>query len=183
MEHDKLGPLAGLVGIWEGPKGLDVAPGPELEELRTPFSERMTFEFLGEVNNHGQTLWGLRYRTEVTRSSDGVGFHEDMGYWLWDAERGQVMRSFVVPRGIAVLAGGTAAADSRSFTLAAERGASVYGVAQNAFLEHDFRIERFSMKVSIEDGAFAYEEDTVMRLAGREELFHHTDACRLERLA
>ncbi|NOY90245.1 MAG: FABP family protein, partial [Deltaproteobacteria bacterium] len=133
-ERKNLGPLAALVGVWEGDRGMDVAPGADREPADTPFSERMSFELLGPVDNHEQVLWGLRYRTEVTRLSDGMGFHEDMGYWLWDAEREQVMRAFVVPRGVSVLAGGDAKADSRSFSIEAVRGAPVYGVSANAFL-------------------------------------------------
>jgi len=180
----RLGPLASWIGVWEGEKGLDVAPGAAREEASTPFSERMTFELLGAVDNHEQQLWGLRYRTEVTRLSDGMGFHEDMGYWLWDAEREQVMRAFVVPRGVSVLAGGAATADSRSFSIEAVRGAPIYGVSANAFLDEAFRIERFTMDVRMEDdGRLRYEEDTVMRMPGREALFHHTDACVLTRKA
>ena len=44
-------------------------------------------------------------------------FHTEVGYWLWDAATGEVLRGFVVPRGITVLAGGTAAADATEFTL------------------------------------------------------------------
>jgi len=178
-----LGPLAVLVGVWEGKPGRDLAPDPAREPEDTPFSERMVFESIGLVDNHEQLLWGLRYRTEVKRLSNGESFHEELGYWLWDAEHQQVMRCFVVPRGVSVLAGGSATADARSFRVEAVRGSSIYGVVSNAFLDEQFRIERFTMNVTLEDdGAFRYDEDTVMRMPGREELFHHTDACVLRRV-
>jgi hypothetical protein len=35
-------------------------------------------------------------------------FHQEVGYWLWDADNKQVLKSFIVARGISVIAVGTA---------------------------------------------------------------------------
>ena len=101
-----LGPLAALVGIWEGAEGVDISPAKDGSK-ETHFRERMTFEPIGPVVNGPQTLYGLRYSTIAWPLIQEQPFHEEVGYWLWDAERTQVMRCFIVPRGVVVNAGGT----------------------------------------------------------------------------
>ena len=86
-----LGPLAALAGVWEGDKGADVAPDDNRGTEHNAYRERLTFEPFGPVNNHEQQLYGLRYATVAWRLSDGAPFHEETGYWLWDAAAKQVL--------------------------------------------------------------------------------------------
>jgi hypothetical protein len=80
------GPLALLVGTWEGAKGLDVAPEPDGEE-RNPYYETITFEAAGDVTNaEKQTLSVVRYHQVVSRKSNNEVFHDQVGYWLWDPD-------------------------------------------------------------------------------------------------
>ncbi|MDR4484343.1 MAG: heme-binding beta-barrel domain-containing protein [Nitrospirales bacterium] len=51
-------------------------------------------------------LYGLRYSTVAWPLIQEQPFHEEVGYWLWDAATQQVMRCFMVPRGVLVNAGG-----------------------------------------------------------------------------
>ncbi len=119
------GPLAGLVGEWEGEGGLDTAFSHSQDKvLGTPYLEKVTFKPFGPVDNGDQHLWGLDYKTAMWRGDEQNPFHTEVGYWLWDAATGEVLRGFVVPRGITVLAGGTAAADATTFTLPRRRRAS-----------------------------------------------------------
>ena len=87
-------------------EGLDVsfshATGGAVE---TPFRERASFAPLGPVKNGSQELYGLDYRTEAIRIGEDEPFHTEVGYWLWDAADGEVMRCFLVPRGSALIAG------------------------------------------------------------------------------
>ena len=100
-----LGPLAALAGVWEGDKGDDVAPSDDRGTERNKFRERMTFEPFGPTRNHEQTLYGLRYSTVARRIGEDAPFHEETGYWLWDPDAKQVLRCFIVPRGVTVLDG------------------------------------------------------------------------------
>lgn len=184
----KLGPLAALAGTWEGDKGADVAPDDDRGIERNAFRERLTFEPFGPVDNHEQKLFGLRYHTTAWRLGAADSFHEECGYWLWDAAAEQVMRCFVVPRGIAVVAGGSAKPDARRFALEAtlrdpSGGTPAFGIVSSPFLDREFRTERYTLEVTLhDDGSFEYSEDTVMRLPGRDALFHHTDRNRLRRV-
>lgn len=177
-----LGPLAVLAGTWEGEKGGDTAPSPKRGIVQTKFREHMTFEPIGLVENHEQALYGLRYATTVWRMDTGAQFHEEVGYWLWDAANEQVMRCFIVPRGITVIAGGTVAGDAKQFELSAEVGSETYGICSNIFLDEEFKTVRYELEMTIHGpDSFSYAEDTVLRIKGQSELFHHTDRNRLTR--
>ncbi len=149
---ENLGPLAVLAGEWEGDKGADVAPAvPDRGVAKTSFRERISFTPIGRVDNHEQVLYGLRYSTTAWPQGADAPFHEEVGYWLWDAEREQVMRCFIVPRGVSVIAGGTAQADARSFSLEARVGSETYGICSNRFLDEQFKTESYRLKVTIHD--------------------------------
>lgn len=171
-----LGPLAPLAGIWEGDAGIDISPsaGGAVENL---YRERMTFEPMGPVQNGPQTIYGLRYATTAWPLGEEDAFHEEKGYWLWEPAAGQVMRCFIVPRGVTVNAGGTATADATEFELFADVGSELYGVTSNPYLGRTKRTIRYELKVTIHpDGRFSYAEDTQIEIDGRDELFHHTDS-------
>jgi len=176
-----LGPLAALVGIWEGKEGVDIAPAKEgLKE--THFRERMTFEPIGPVVNGPQTLYGLRYSTVAWPLIQEQPFHEEVGYWLWDAERKQVMRCFIVPRGVVVNAGEISEPDAKEFCMTAEAGSGVYGILSNPFLEEAMKTLRYELTVTIhEPWKFGYKEDTQLQIAGHPDVFHHTDENILKR--
>lgn len=179
----KLGPLAGLAGVWEGQKGDDTAPAPDRGVEKNAYRERIVFEPFGPVDNHEQSLYGLRYSTVAHRIGAADSFHEETGYWMWDADRKQVFRAFLVPRGISVLAGGTVEPDARSFELRAELGSPVYGICSNPFLDAEFKTVRYELRVTLnDDGSFAYEEDTQLQIKGKPGVFHHVDKNVLRRV-
>ena len=100
------GPLAGLIGTWEGNKGLDVSPEPDGWE-ESPYYETIAFETVGDVTNaESQRLVVARYQQIVRRKSTDKVFHDQTGYWMWDADAGAVMQSLTIPRAVCVLAGG-----------------------------------------------------------------------------
>ena len=187
MDDDirNLGPLATLAGVWEGDKGDDKAPDDDRVSVEhNLFRERMTFEPIGEVNNHEQTLYGLRYATMAWRIGAEGSFHEEVGYWLWDAANKQVIRCFIVPRGNTVMAGGTAEADAKMFEMTAEVGSETYGICSNKFLAEEFRTVRYEVSITVHDkDSFSYNEDTVLQIKGQDELFHHRDSNTLHRVS
>lgn len=179
----RLGPLAPLAGTWEGDEGVDESPSSTRGRMETRFRERIIFEPMGPVDNHEQQLFALRYFRVAFRINESEPFHEDQGYWLWDAARGQVMRGFVVPRGVTILAGGDAAESDRGFSLSAQVGAQVYGISSNPFLEEEFKTVRYELEVAIlSPTEFRYAEDTQLLLKGHSEPFHHRDLNRLQRI-
>src|SRR6478609_227885 len=96
----QLGPLADLVGIWEGDKGDDIAPSDDRGVENNKYRELITFEQVGPVQNHEQSLHVLRYSTRAWRIGEPNTFHEELGYWSWEPANQEVMRCFLIPRGI-----------------------------------------------------------------------------------
>lgn len=178
----KLWPLAALAGTWEGETGhddaLDEDRGPQVNRYR----ERLTLSPFGPVDNHDQSLYGLRYATTAWRLGATEPYHEETGYWLWDAREKQVVRCFLVPRGISVLAGGTVEEDAKRFRLVAELGSPTYGICSNPFLDREFKTVRYELDVVVHDEhSFSYDEDTQLLVRGRTEVFHHRDRHTLHR--
>src|ERR1700722_20229473 len=131
----ELGPLEGLQGTWEGDQGLDVAYSNERGEIAdTPYRERTTFNPFGPVENGRQVLYGLDYRTAAWRGDEENPFHTEVGYWLWDATDGQVIRCFMIPRGQTILAGGPAGPDDNTLHMEAALGSDSYGILSNRLL-------------------------------------------------
>jgi len=171
-----LGPLAPLMGIWEGSKGDDIAPSDDRGIENNKYRERMTFEPISRTENHEQVLYGLRYSTTAWRLDEENPFHEDLGYWLWDVKEKQVMKCFVIPRGITIIAGGTVERGAKSFSISAKTGSGTYGLCHNLFLEKEFKIMGFTLKIDIHSPtSFSYEQNTLLLLKGKSEFFDHRD--------
>lgn len=180
-----LGPLAGLAGTWEGTKGNDAAPDDNRTGTeKNLYRERIVFEPMGPINNHEQTLFGLKYSTTAWRIGEDSAFHEELGYWLWDPKEKQVMKSFLVPRGISVLAGGTAEPNAKTFEMTADLASPTYGLCSNRFLDKEFKTVRYVLKITLHDGnSFTYESDTQIQIKGQTSLFHHTDQNLMKRVS
>jgi len=177
-----LGPLAALAGIWEGDRGVDISR-VQGQEKETTYHERIVFEPLGPVRNGPQELYGLRYSMRAWRLDEDDAFHEELGYWLWDAGNKQVLRCFMVPRGVIINAGGDAESDSASFHLLAEVGSETYGILSNKYLDASYKTMKYELDVSMHaDGQFSYHEDTQLWIPVNEAIFHHTDQNRLGRV-
>ncbi len=172
---DNLGPLAALAGTWEGDQGVDISR-IQSEEKETKYREKVVFEPLGPVNNGPQRLYGLRYSMTAWRLGEADAFHEELGYWLWDAGNEQVLRCFMVPRGVMINAGGDVKADSTSFHLSAEVGSETYGIMSNKYLDESYKTMKYLLDVDVHgDGSFSYKEDTQLWIPVNEAIFHHTD--------
>lgn len=174
--REQLGPLADLVGIWEGDKGDDIAPSDDRGSENNKYRERLMFEQIGPVQNHEQNLHVLRYATRAWRLGDENSFHEELGYWSWEPATQEVMRCFLIPRGISLIAGGKAGRDDREFKLEATSGSCTFGICTNPFLDREFKIVSYECKVTIHGPeSFSYDQDTVIQIPGRKDVFHHRD--------
>ena len=179
----QLGPLATLMGTWEGSKGDDIAPSDDRGIENNKYKERLTLEHLGPIQNHEQNLHVLRYSTKAWRIGEENTFHEELGYWSWEPQTKEVMRCFLIPRGISLIAGGVAEANAKEFKLTATAGSSTFGICVNPFLDREFKIVSYEVTIRIHDeNSFSYEQDTVMKMPGQKELFHHRDQNTLHRI-
>jgi len=179
------GPLAGLLGTWRGDKGVDTSPEPDGSEV-SPFYETITFEAAGNATNaETQTLAVLCYHQAVFRKSNDQQFHDQVGYWMWDAEAKIVMQSITIPRAVCVLAGGTFAlgdvgADKVVLEVAAKLGDDQWGIIQSPFMRDNARTVEFRHRLTVQDDQLSYAETTFLEIYGRS--FEHTDENVLKRV-
>ena len=169
-----LGPLGPLAGVWEG-RGVDrhpVAGGSEDE----PYLERMEFEPIDPQSNGPQLLYGLRYHLFITKIGEVETFHDQVGYWLWEAATGTLVQTLAIPRAQVAMASGTALPDARSFTVRAKLGSPTFGICSAPFLHENFRTLEYVVTLTLnDDGTLTYQQDTVLQIPDRSEPFHHTD--------
>jgi hypothetical protein len=177
------GPLARLVGSWEGDKGLDVAPEPDGRE-ESPYFESLVFEAAGDVENaEKQRLAIVRYHQVVSRKSNGEVFHDEIGYWTWDSATGVIAHSLTIPRAVCVLAGGSysGSGDEPEVVLevAAKLGDPDWGIIQSPFMRDNARTVSFRHRIAVSGDVLNYSETTVLDIYGGP--FDHTDENRLTR--
>ena len=73
------GPLSELIGVWEGNKGMDIAPEPDGTE-ENPYYETITFTEGGSLSNaESQVLSVVYYRQIVKRKSNDEVFMTKQG--------------------------------------------------------------------------------------------------------
>lgn len=177
----ELGPLEPLVGNWEGNVGLDVSYKYEDVNaiIETTYFEKARFTRIPVHHNGEQDLGVVNYEMTAWRHGEENDnpFHNENGYFIWDADNGQVMRCFAVPRGIAVLAGGDATATDRSLTFVATPGSGDYGFLQNRYLlgggaKTTAFVSTFTFG---DDGTLTYTSDLTLELRATGEAMNHTD--------
>jgi len=179
------GPLTGLIGSWKGDKGMDIAPEPDGNE-ENPYFETLDFEAIGDVTNaESQTLAVLRYHQVVRRKSNGEVFHDQCGYWMWDAAAQTVAHSLSIPRAVAIVAGGhyVAPADASApvvLDVTAGLGDVDWGIAQSPFMRGKAKTVEFRYRATLEAGRLHYAETTVLEIYGK--TFDHTDENELIRV-
>ena len=177
INPELFGPLAGLVGTWRGTRGDDTAPDDFRGVEKNSFREEFVFTRLVPAVNHEQTLYVVSYERTAWRRSESIPFHHQLGYWLWEPAVGRVMHTFIIPRGVTVLAGGDAQPDSKIITVRATLGSHTFGVCSNPFLDAEFRTVAYEGVLTLHSAdSFSYREDTQIQIEGQSQIFHHVDA-------
>lgn len=174
---ESLGPLEFYVGNWSSEYvGENRAPDPDRNVEETKFKQTIHFERILEVENHEQIINGLRYKTTAWEEGTDDPFHEEVGYYLWDEERSMIMKCFCIPRGVSVLAGGKADKESKEFTLLAKAGDEEFGISSNPFLNKEFKTVVYDLSMKqIDKNTYSYDENSQLKMKGREDLFDHTE--------
>ena len=182
------GPLECLIGTWKGDKGMDVAPekpeatGKSIPKEESPYYEVLVFEPVGDVTNaEEQKLVALRYPQSILRKSNKEQFHDEVGYWLWNAANQTVMQSLMIPRGVGLLAGGKVSEgeDGITFKVSAGIENKDFGIIQSPFMQKKARTENFSHTITVSGKSMTYSETTTLHIYGKR--FLHTDGNTLQR--
>jgi hypothetical protein len=172
---ENLGPLSKMAGVWEGERGLDIKPKAEGPKKQA-YAERIELQPIDPQTNGPQLLYGLRYHVHVTKPEQVKTYHDQVGYWLWEPATETIIHTLTIPRGETAMASGKANATAKEFELLAVQGSDTYGICSAPFLDHAFKTVEFRIQVKInDDGTWSYDQDTVLKIQGQEELFHHRD--------
>jgi len=183
----KLGPLTPLVGEWEGNAGVDLSyQNKDDVTLETSYFEKAWFKPIPIQENGKQIMEGLTYQSKAWRHGEEAmdPFHDEVGYLLWDKANGQVIRSVVFGRGIAILAGADAKPRDKEIHFKATPGDPCYGILQNKYLLERAELRSFTSTFRFnDDGTFTHSSDLVLKLkALNGEEMHHTDINTLHRV-
>jgi len=184
MAEIDYGPLTPLIGVWEGDQGMDIAPEPDGTE-ENPYYETLTFEAGGDVSNaESETLAIVRYHQVVSRKSNDEVFHDQIGYWTWDPPTQTITQSILIPRVVAVLAGGTYTADPHAKDVVLEVKASAggrdWGILESPFMRDHATTKAFEHRIEVSGDRLKYFETTSLEIYGRP--FAHTDEKDLRRI-
>ena len=182
MTEINYGPLSHLIGVWRGDKGLDIAPEPEGTE-RNPYKETLTFVPVGDATNaEEQCLAVLRYHQAVYRIGNNKAIHDQTGYWMWDEKNKLIMQSLVIPRAVALVAGGAYQVDGENTVLTVESGVDHpgWGLAQSPFMQEKAKTTYYKHHLSFNDETLSYQQTTMVDIYGKS--FEHTDENTLHKI-
>ena len=172
---ENLGPLTRMAGIWEGQRGLDIKPkadGPK----KQVFIERIELQPIDPQTNGPQLFYGLRYHLHITKPDQVKTYHDQVGYWLWEPATGAIVHTLTIPRGMVAMATGKASATANQFECIAKIEDATAGISSNPFLDYAFKTVEYRIMITfLEDGTWSYEQDTVLKIKGQDDLFHHLD--------
>ncbi|GFO72697.1 hypothetical protein BJAS_P3145 [Bathymodiolus japonicus methanotrophic gill symbiont] len=178
LTEEDYGPLQGLIGVWRGDKGLDIAPDPEGSE-NNPYYETISYSACGNVTNaESQVLAAIYYRQIVKRKSNDGIFHDQTGYWMWDAARQLVIHALTIPRAVCVLAGGrytesmTSAGDV-IINVTAHIDDPDWSIIQAPVMQENAKTTDFSLSMTLGNGKLSYAQTTMVDIYGK--AFEHTD--------
>ncbi|KTE03201.1 hypothetical protein ATE68_04795 [Sphingopyxis sp. H038] len=178
-----LGPLRRLAGIWEGQRGVDINPKADGPETRQ-YYERIEMQPIDPQANGPQLFYGLRYHLHVNTREEDIAFHDQVGYWLYEAATGLILQTLAIPRGQIAIAAGHAEPDAKRLVLKATRGQTDYGICSTTFLELAFRTDSYQITVDFhDDGSWSYVSDTTLIVKGQDEPFLHRDRNTLTKIA
>ena len=169
------GPLEGLIGRWSGNHGVDLAPeedGPE----RNVYHETIEFTPVQPLDNAGeQFLATLQYRQLVIRTRDSKPIHDQSGYWIWEQGSNTIMHSFCIPRGLALVAGGSYSSkdDRVEINVKAVKDSGNWDIAQSPFLQQKAVARAFEQQMILQGDKLIYRQTTDLFIYGKK--FEHID--------
>ena len=92
------------------------------------------------------------------------------------------MQSISIPRGVTLLAGGTATTTDKSVVLSvqAKLGDPDWGIVQSPFMRDNASTVSFEIELTIKPDELSYTQTTVLDIYEKSN-FDHTDRCKLIR--
>jgi len=174
------GPLAGLIGTWQGKKGKDVSPEPDGSE-HNDYYETIIFTAAGDVTNaEEQVISAVHYTQKVHRIGDDKQIHHETGYWMWEQATNKIMHSLVIPRGMCVLADGGFSKDAEiTFAVKANVDKENWQLIQSPFMQKKAKMSAYTQEFILGENTLSYTQTMILDIYGK--VFEHTDQNKLIR--
>lgn len=170
------GPLTGLIGSWYGESGKDVSPEDDGSTELNDYKETLTFEAVEDVDNaEEQELIVVRYEQVVIRIRDGKMIHNESGYYSWDSGQSLLMKSFSIPRGVSVVAGGQIEESESGIkmNLTASKVSQDWQIAESPFMQSKAKTLSYDFKLELSGDTLSYSQQMLLDIYGHE--FEHRD--------
>ncbi len=175
-EEIKQNPLNGLIGVWKGDKGTDLAPKPEEDETNA-YYETLVIEAIDmEISNaEEQELTAVRYHQTVHEKETDEMSHSETGFWIWNNNSNSIMCAFSIPRGVSLLCGGIYEDlnGELSFKVSAQTNDPNWGIVQSPFMKEKARTLAFKRELKLLGNTLSYEQETTVEIYGK--TFAHRD--------
>ena len=181
--NEDFGPLTPLIGIWSGEKGTDVSPEEDGTETNQ-YQEVLTIEPVEDVDNaEEQELIVLRYHQVITRIRDQKMIHNESGYLSWDEGQQLLMKSFSIPRAVALIAGGTIKALNSEFEISvrAAKNDPDWQIIESPFMKQKASTSSYQFNMRFDGETITYTQSMTLAIYGK--TFEHTDENTLTRVA
>jgi len=178
------GPLQILIGTWTGDKGKDIAPEFNQGTEENAYREKIEFNPVRNLSNaEEQLLITVQYHQVVHRKRDNKQIHDQCGYWIWDKNSQTILHTFTIPRGLAVLAGGSVKIDSEGthvFKVSSTVDDLNFPITQSNFLLSKAKTLRFEQKLTVIEDKLKYKQSSLVDIYGDE--FEHSEKNTLKRI-
>lgn len=181
-KENNFGPLTHLLGTWYGESGKDVSPEDDGSTELNDYKEMLTFEPVEDVDNaEEQELIVVRYEQVVIRIRDGKMIHNESGYYSWDSEQGLIIKSFAIPRGVSVVAGGKIVQNDGRVIIQVEASeeSKDWKIAESPFMQSKAKTLSYDFSLEIKGGTLNYSQKMLLDIYGNK--FEHSDTNRLTR--
>ena len=183
-EIKDFGPLTPLIGAWYGETGKDVSPEEDGSKELNDYQETLVFEAIEDVDNaEEQELVVVRYEQVVIRIRDGKMIHNESGYYSWDSEQDLIMKSFSIPRGVSVIAGGQINQSEKGIDIkvSASKDSQDWQIAESPFMQKKAKTLSYEFTLTLNGDSLSYSQKMALDIYGNH--FEHSDKNELTRSA
>ena len=110
----------------------------------------------------------MRYHQEVRRKSTGLVYHDQVGYWLYSAETGEVIQTLTIPRGVTLMAGGkaTVGGGKTVWEVHAKAGNPDWNIIETNFMHKKARTLAYAHRLEVKGDRMKYSETTLLDIYG-----------------
>ena len=179
-----LGPLAQLVGEWEGDMRLIISHRNKIDEInKTRYRKKIRFELLLEIDKRPQKMDGLKYKSIIQDCIMNTEILNEVGYMIWDKENNKVLKIVDFGRGIAFQEGVNIDPNDNSIEFIGKKEDICYNTPNNGESKDNSEIVAFKCTFTLNgNDSLTYLSDIIIKSILDSEFFLISNIQKLKRL-